>query len=507
MDARWPSCAGLFYLYPAWHGAPDHASEHYMKLTHAMNQDCIRPAIVGAGPAGIVAAQTLLAHGLCPVLIDEAPKPGGQIYRQVPDGMQRSAKALYGFEHRKAQEIHLLGQRLAQQLDYRDQTLVWNIEGNRLFLQSASGLTDLAFSHLILATGATDRILPFPGWLLPGVFTLGGAQVALKHQGCAIGRHVVLAGTGPLLYLVAWQYAKAGVPIAAVLDASPLSGQVRALPGLASNPGMLAKGLWYAGWLRSHGVPVHTGIRLIEARGDSRVQSLCWEAQSGDPTSKRETVCDAIGFAYGLRSETQLASLLGCEFQFDDQAHTWLPSRDTMGRTSRPAIYVAGDGAGIEGADAAAVRGHQAALALLVDAGFTPDSATISRSAKKRQSFVKARCALERAFPLPSNWAAGVDDSLIICRCEEITAGEIRRVVRDAGAHEINRVKALSRVGMGRCQSRMCGLAAAEIVALEAGINIRQVGYIRSQPPIKPLMVGLVRTAPTRDLVAEAVND
>lgn len=466
----------------------------------------IQPAIVGAGPAGILAAQTLLAHGLRPVLIDEAPKTGGQIFRQIPDDMRRSAKALYGFDHRKARQMHLLSQRLMPQLDYRAQTLVWNIEGNRLFLQSASGLTDLAFSHLILATGATDHILPFPGWLLPGVFSLGGTQVALKYQGCAIGRHVVLAGTGPLLYLIAWQYAKVGVRIAAVLDSSPLSRQVRALPGLASNPGMLAKGLWYAGWLRAQGIPVHTGIRLIEARGNSSVESLRWEARAGDPASVRETACDAIGFAYGLRSETQLASLLGCDFQFDEQAHAWLPVRDAMGRTSRPSIYVAGDGAGIEGADAAAVQGQQAALALLTDAGLAPDSAMINRSTKKRQHLARSRRALQHAFPPPADWAAGVDDSLVICRCEEITAGEIRRVVRDAGAHEINRVKALSRVGMGRCQSRMCGLAATEIVALAAGIQVQQVGYIRSQPPIKPVGIRGGCPAPAKDLAKEADN-
>lgn len=466
----------------------------------------VRPVIVGAGPAGLAAAQTLLAHGLRPVLIDEALKSGGQIYRRAPDGMQRSAKALYGFDHRRAQEAHQLGDRLADQLDYRPQTLVWNAEGQTLFLQSPDGLDSLSFSHLILATGATDRILPFPGWLLPGVFTLGGAQVALKYQGCAIGREVVLAGTGPLLYLVAWQYAKAGARVAAVLDTSRRFNQMRALPGLASNPGLLAKGLWYAAWLRAHGIALHAGVRLVKAQGESRVRSLLWEARAGDPLTLRETACDAVGFAYGLRSETQLAGLLGCTFQFDARARAWLPVRDAVGRTSRADVFVAGDGAGIEGADAAGIRGEQAALAVLADAGFAPNLRTIKRCANQRQHLARARRALDHAFPLPQEWAAQAEDSLVVCRCEEITVGKIRQAVREGGVREMNRIKALTRVGMGRCQGRMCGLAAAELVAFAAGADIREVGYLRSQPPVKPLTVGLVGSAPASNQEMETAD-
>ncbi|MBN9116421.1 MAG: NAD(P)/FAD-dependent oxidoreductase, partial [Pandoraea sp.] len=206
--------------------------------------------IVGAGPAGIRAAQTLVAAGQRPVVLDENMRWGGQIYRQPPAGagFTRTKQALYGFEAAKADAIHGVMAALLLQVDYRPATLVWACDPARLHTIHDGREKPVPFTHLIIASGATDRVLPLPGWTLPGVYTLGGAQVALKAQGCAIGEQVVFAGTGPLLYLVAYQYAKAGANVAAVLDTSAFAGQVKATPRLLNQPATLAKGLYYVGW-------------------------------------------------------------------------------------------------------------------------------------------------------------------------------------------------------------------------------------------------------------------
>lgn len=230
--------------------------------------------IIGAGPAGIRAAQTLVAHGVRPVLVDESARGGGQIYRRQPANFKRSPVTLYGFEARKANALHQTIDELRRQIDYRPDTLVWNAEGGALDTLHDGRAARLEFSRVIVATGATDRILPVPGWTLPGVYSLGAAQIALKFQGCAIGERVVLAGSGPLLYLVAYQYAKAGATVVAVLDSSPLGAQARALPGLLSLPGTLAKGIYYRSWLTAHGIPVHQGATLNRIDGQRRVQSL-----------------------------------------------------------------------------------------------------------------------------------------------------------------------------------------------------------------------------------------
>jgi hydrogen cyanide synthase HcnB len=443
----------------------------------------LQPAIVGAGPAGIRAAQTLVRHGVRPVVIDEAPRWGGQIYRQPPPGFSRPKAALYGFEAGRADAVHKAMAGILDHVDYRPDTLVWNAEPGRLDVIREGRMGSVPHQQLIVATGAADRILPFPGWTLPGVYTLGAAQVALKFQGCAIGSRMIFAGTGPLLYLVAWQYAKAGAVVAAVLDTAAFAGKAAAVPAMLRQPTVFAKGLYFLAWLRLHGVPVHQGVRLERAIGESRVTSLRW-CHAG---AVHEEACDAVGFGYALRPETQLADLLDCRFTYDEQQRAALPERDPAGRASVPGIYLAGDGAGIMGADAAEWAGERAALALLADAGRPVEAARAAALEAKLARCASFRRGLERAFPFPADWAADVPDSLVICRCEEITAGQLRQCAHDTGAREMNRLKALTRVGMGRCQGRTCGMAAAEILAHASGNAVSQVGRLRGQAPIKPL--------------------
>ncbi|REE22434.1 NADPH-dependent 2,4-dienoyl-CoA reductase/sulfur reductase-like enzyme [Paraburkholderia sp. BL27I4N3] len=454
--------------------------------------DAHRIVIVGAGPAGVRAAETLVAAGVKPIVIDENARWGGQIYRQPPanGGFERSKKTLYGFEAHKAEALHSTMAALLPHLDYRPDTLAWACEAGRLDTLHAGRELRVPFSHLIIASGATDRVLPVPGWTLPGVYTLGAAQVALKAQGCAIGRRVVLAGTGPLLYLVAYQYVKAGAQVTAVLDTSPFSRQIAAAPKLARLPATFAKGLYYVGWLKTHGVRIERDVTLVGIRGVDGVQALEWRAsREGSPT---ETIaCDAVGVSFGLKPETQLADLAGCHFRFDATNRCWLPEVDQAGRSSVPGLYLAGDGAGIAGADAAELAGRRAALALLDDLGIAhprglrmPDAASIERSLKRIAVF---REGIETAFAPPANCASQWPDDMTVCRCEEIDAGTLRRCIRGGEANEINRLKALTRVGMGRCQGRMCGEAALTLLAGETGKPLDAVGRLRSQPPVKPI--------------------
>ena len=438
--------------------------------------------IVGAGPAGITAARTLLDHGVTPVLVDESLRGGGQIYRRQPANFQRSPKQLYGFEAGKATALHRTLDELAMLIDYRPETLVWNAENGRLDMLNNGHAESIDYTQIIVATGATDRILPVQGWTLPGVYSLGAAQIALKYQGCAIGERVAFCGSGPLLYLVAYQYVKAGAKVVAVLDSAPFSAQCRALPALLGQPATLAKGLYYRGWLTAHGIPVHQGATLSHIDGEQRVTGIHWD--------KQQIACDAVAFAHALRSETQLADLLGCEFAWSELNRAWLPERDAAGRSSVAGVYLAGDGAGIMGADAAQMAGERAALALLTDTGIAIDQRRGPALEQQLAGIQRFRHGLETAFPFPEKWAASAPDELILCRCEEVSVGEVRAVV-DEGHWEINRVKAHCRVGMGRCQGRMCGLAAAEIIAERSGREIENIGRLRGQAPIKPLPFGV----------------
>jgi NADPH-dependent 2,4-dienoyl-CoA reductase/sulfur reductase-like enzyme len=454
-----------------------------------------RLIIVGAGPAGVRAAEVLVRAGLKPIVIDEGRRDGGQIYRRQPEGFTRPYAKLYGTEAHKARSLHEAFERLRARIDYRPDTLAWHVRPKELHVVSGTRTEALAFDALIVCSGATDRLLPVPGWELAGCYGMGAAQIALKSQACSIGHRVVFMGTGPLLYLVASQYVQAGAQVRAVLDTSPSGLRVKALARLAARPAVLWNGLKLVAGLRRAGVPVLSGITpLVIAgtpeRGVSGVRVL-------DARGREQAFdCNAVGLGYHLRPESQLADLARCEFRFDAESRQWLPVIDEDGRSSVRGVYLAGDGARILGADGAEAAGKLAALAALCDLARPVSQDEMAELRTTLQVMDRFRRGLIQAFPWPHALAAQLPDHAVVCRCESVSAGELRRTVQDLGAHEMNRAKALCRVGMGRCQGRYCAHAAAEVVAHAAQLPIEQVGRLRGQGPVKPLAMSALPPMP-----------
>lgn len=451
-----------------------------------------RVVVVGAGPAGVRAAQVLVQAGLRPVVIDEGRRDGGQIYRRQPEGFKRPYAKLYGTEAEKAQALHRDFGALRSQVDYRSDTLAWNLSEGALHVVRAGEPQTLPFDALLVCSGATDRLMPVPGWQRAGCYSLGAAQIALKAQACAIGARVVFLGSGPLLYLVASQYVQAGAKVAAVLDTSPAAKSWSAVKGLLARPQLALRGLGLIRGLRRAGVTVLQGVVPLAIDGDDPlgVQSVAVRDAAG---REQRFDCDAVGLGWHLRAETQLADLARCEFDFEPLSRQWLPRIDADGRSSTRGVYLAGDGARILGADGAEAAGRLAALAALTDLGhargralYEAECAALRRTLAQMDRF---RAGLARAFPWPHAQAAALPDGAVVCRCEAVTAGELRRCVNEMDSREVNRAKAFSRVGMGRCQGRFCGHASAEIVAQACGIPVEQVGRLRTQAPVKPLMM------------------
>lgn len=452
--------------------------------------------VIGAGPAGVRAAQALVEAGLRPVVIDEGRRDGGQIYRRQPEGFTRTYETLYGTEAERTRGLHDAFDALRAKIEYVPDTLVWNIEPNAVHVVSGARHRKIAFDALIICSGATDRLMPVHGWHHAGTYSLGGAQVALKSQGCAIGSRVVMMGTGPLLYLVAAQYVKAGATVSAVLDTSTFAQRIRALPQLLAIPSTLKKGIALMRVLKDARVAVHRGITPVEIEGtpEHGVQGVRVKQANG---ATLQVDCDAVALGYHLRSETQLADLAGCEFRFDHALQQWLPVADIDGRSNVKGVYLAGDGARVRGADAAERAGRLAALAALKDIGMKHDAAEADKLRMQLNRFTRFAAGLRTAFPWPARFAAALPDETIVCRCEAITAGELRHVVNEMGAKEANRAKAFSRVGMGRCQGRFCAHAGAEVIAAEARVPLEAVGRLRGQAPVKPLPMAL---APHKDM-------
>ena len=453
--------------------------------------------IVGAGPAGMAAAALLAEHGVRPVLVDEAERPGGQVWRQpsapfVPDKevlLGRAAAAEFT-------RAHAAFAALADRIDHRPRHLAWTVQDGELFMAEGRRITTLRPDALLLATGATDRLLPVPGWTLPGVFSLGGAQVLLKDQGAAIGRRVVFAGASPLLYLAALQYRAMGVDVAAVLDTTRFADKLRALPTLArSAPGILAQGLSHMARLRAAGVPMLHGVASLAIEGEARAEAMRFSDAGG---TQRRIACDAVALGFGLRPETQLADLAGATLRFDPHFRLWVPATDADGRC-KPGLYAAGDGAAIGGAAAAELGGRLAGWAILSFLGRTVPQAEMQALRRRIARLRAFQRGLARAFAWPGAWLRTTLEETLLCRCEAVSLGTLRAALaQPLGPRETNRAKALTRCGMGRCQARFCGPAMAEAMAQALDLPLETVGRLRGQAPVKPLPLDatLVEAAP-----------
>lgn len=450
-------------------------------------------AIIGAGPAGLSAADTFITHGIQPIVIDEAPRPGGQAFRTAAPGLDLDMARLLGSEYSKYQRTHARAERVCERADYRPKTLAWSIHEGELYTHGPSGTASIGFDAVVLATGATDRIFPVAGWTRPGVFTLGAAQVLLKDQGHLIGRKVIFCGSSPLLYLAALQYHLSGAEVVAVLDTTGFGDKVMALPKLTSNPATLWRGLSYMRELRSAGVRLEHGVELLEFQDSSGggeahagVGAVLFRSRHG----VEETIaCDAAALGFGLRPEAQLAALADCRFRYDPIFRQWFPITDSDGRGGER-VYLAGDGAAIGGADAAELSGRLAAFAALTDFGLAVPAQEAARLRRQLTRLKRFQEGLARAFSWPVSRTGSLDDTTVVCRCENVTAGDLRRSVgANIGPREINRIKAMTRCGMGRCQARFCAHAAAEIVAGELRQPLEFIGMLRGQTPVKPLPI------------------
>jgi D-hydroxyproline dehydrogenase subunit alpha len=414
-------------------------------------------AVVGAGPAGLAAAVAARRAGADVALIDAYGTPGGQIWRRrhdagleaLPAAGRQACRAL------AATDVRLLSGRS-----------VWAAQApGTLRLDGSPGRVHAG--AVVLATGAYDRPVAFPGWTLPGVMTAGAAQALAKGQGVLPGRRVLLAGAGPFLLPVARQLAAQGAEVVAVAEATRRRDWLAAAPRMARHADRLAAYAAYRARVRR----IVWGHVIVRAQGDGRVESAtlaaCGPEWAPIPGSERTFAVDAVCTAYGFLPNVDLARALGCELAGDAVAH------DDEMRTSVPGVHVAGEIAGVGGAELAAVEGEIAGAA----AAGAPARAELRARRAKLADFASVLADL---FDPRPGLAALVRPDTVLCRCEDVTAGAIDAAAA-AGAHTASALKIVTRCGQGPCQGRMCeALVAAR---LPAG------GRFTARAPIAPVSV------------------
>ena len=450
-------------------------------------------AIVGAGPAGMAAATVAADIGLSAVVIDENVAPGGQIWRAVEAVAAERPGDLALLGEAYADGLGPISAFRASGADYLPDAVVVDIaRDNTLTILRNGGLQDVAASQVILATGAMERPVPVPGWTLPGVMTVGAAQILLKSAGMAPEGEGYVAGSGPLALLVALQLADAGVAVRGVLETTPganYRSALAALPVALSTPD-LRQGFGLLSRLRRAGVPLRRGVHGLAALGEGRLEFV--EFRRGS-RGWREPA-NWLLLHEGVVPDTRMTRLLGLGHGWDARQHCFRPALDPWGATTRDGVYVAGDGGGIGGAKAAAEAGRLAALdaarqAGLISAGERDARAAGSRKARKQA--LRIRPFLDALYRPAPEALAPTGDDVIVCRCEEVTAGDIRAAVAH-GAVGPNQAKAFTRCGMGPCQGRMCGLTVTAVIARARGASIAEVGEFTMRAPLKPVPLGLL---------------
>ena len=444
--------------------------------------------VIGAGPAGLAAALTAADCGLSVVVVDENPQAGGQIYRQLAGNPLRNCERILGADYLAG--APLLQRFAASGIDYLPRTSVWQIAGDNTAYFSGTNPGVVKARFIVLATGAQERPLPLAGWTTPGVLTVGAAQILLKSAALRPPDDVVLVGSGPLIDHFAEQLFRAGGTIQAIIDTTRAIDKFRSLrhvPQALRSPRLLWRGSKLLAALRRRRVVRIVGARDIAIVGDSQVSGI--EFSVGGKKQRLST--SSVLLHAGLIPQTNFSSALGCEHRWNAQQFSWQPECDDWFESTRRGLFIAGDGCRIMGAEAAELSGRIAALAIAcqaekISAGQRDAQAHPLRKAWQR--LLAARPLLDARYPPPAE-CFSPPDAAIVCRCESVTAGQIRDAAR-LGAPGPNQVKALTRAGMGACQGRLCACVTAALIAETSGQPLEQVGMLRSRFPVKPVTLG-----------------
>lgn len=441
--------------------------------------------IIGAGPAGMSAALKAASLGLKTAVLDEQLRVGGQIYRNVTHADKSVAKLL-GRDYIHGQELANKLERSA--VDLRKGVLVWDVDSELNVTGLREGQSfQLKAPQLIAATGAMERPSPIPGWTLPGVMNAGAAQIALKGAGVIPDGPVVLAGAGPLLLLLARQLSDAGANIVGIVETAVSANRWKSLRhslGALAAPEYLVKGILMTLRLKFASIPWYSGATDVKVEGVHGAEALSFSIKGVNHRIPAATVL----LHHGVVPNTQLTQLMRVDHHWDEAQLAWQPTVDAWGETSKVGLRIAGDGASIIGALASESSGTLAALGAAHHLGRLTRDELLKQSRKplsELRRHMRIRPFLDALYR-PPDWINLPADDTVVCRCEEVTAGQIRKMAA-LGCQGPNQTKFFSRCGMGPCQGRMCGLTVSQILANELNKPVSEIGSYRIRSPLKPV--------------------
>ena len=449
--------------------------------------------VLGAGPAGVAAANVASIEGAEVVIIDENSSAGGQIYRAPPNEFQpqNSFKSDEFREGEKQRNI-LENSNLTALFKHR----VWSVSSDLVVSTvGPNGLSSWHARSLIIANGALERIIPFPGWTIPGVIGLAASTILLKSQYVLPGQSTVVAGCGPLLIAVANGIIKSGGKVSAIIDLNSKSDWIKAFPRLLSRPDQLFKGMsWFANIMKA-GIKLYGGHAVTNTKQVDNVLriSIAPINSAGsilDSKNQKIVEGDCLAIGHGLFPSTEITRLLKAKHIYDPLKGGWVPLIDDDFRSSIPGVYIAGDATGISGAFSAVQKGRIAGMAAVRDLNVMSSQkykAKIKSELiilKKNENFGKAAVRLMKFRP---ELIQTITSETIVCRCEDVFRSEIDEAI-ESGARDLNQLKAWTRCGMGPCQGRTCSEAIEAILASKVGSR-ELAGQWTGRTPLRPVPI------------------
>ena len=449
--------------------------------------------VLGAGPAGVAAANVASKEGAEVVIIDENSSAGGQIYRAPPNEFQpqNSFKSDEFREGEKQRNI-LENSDLTALFKHR----VWSVSSDLVVSTvGPNGLSSWHARSLIIANGALERIIPFPGWTIPGVIGLAASTILLKSQYVLPGQSTVVAGCGPLLIAVANGIIKSGGKVSAIIDLNSKSDWIKAFPRLFSRPDQLFKGMsWFANIMKA-GIKLYGGHAVTNTKQVDNVLriSIAPINSAGsilDSKNQKIVEGDCLAIGHGLFPSTEITRLLKAKHIYDPLKGGWVPLIDDDFRSSIPGVYLAGDATGISGAFSAVQKGRIAGMAAVRDLNVMSSQkykAKIKSELiilKKNENFGKAAVRLMKFRP---ELIQTITSETIVCRCEDVFRSEIDEAI-ESGARDLNQLKAWTRCGMGPCQGRTCSEAIEAILASKVGSR-ELAGQWTGRTPLRPVPI------------------
>lgn len=453
--------------------------------------------IIGAGPAGMAAAIELAKAGVPCTVIDEAALPGGQVYRQTPKAFQVQKKSVLNAEQERAERLFAEWNEVKHNINHLAATSIIGIWNEKEVVYLSEGMTGIIkATQVIIAAGAYERPVPFPGWTLPGVMTVGGVKSFIKTMFVKPGEQAIIAGTGPLIISAANRLHEIGVKVIAVLDAGnpPWSsdtflkewGEIDFARDIAND---LEE-------LKQNNIPLLFNHTIFEAKGDDEVTSVTYGAvNSPDWKPLYDTAitvnADLVALGFGYVSNTELSFLTGCKHEFNTGIG-WQVIRNERMETTVSGIFSIGDGAAIGGAIIAEAEGRIAGLKAAQNAGaFSETDANIlsEKYLSRLNTFTNFRTTINEASAIRKGLLNLPNEKTLVCRCEEVTLSKVDKAIEE-GAGDLQSVKLLTRLGMGPCQGRNCAPSMGMYLCEKLQKTPGQVGRINARPPVKPVTLG-----------------